>query len=174
MVIPEPFSVPFGQRLRALRNRAGKTRAVLGGLVGRSEEWVKALETGRLQMPRLPMLIRLAEVLGVADLEELTGDQSISMSRMKHAEHPAAPAIRDAVQRYHLSRPTEEPHPVPVAVPPNPSPHGRRHGMVRTHRPARRWRTRNAGQHWATERTVELPRSAPFRTLGAEYRSRDR
>jgi len=45
------------------------------------------------------------------------------MSRMKHAEHPAAPAIRDAVQRYHLSRPTEEPHPVPVAVPPNPSPH---------------------------------------------------
>ncbi|HZN74680.1 MAG TPA: helix-turn-helix transcriptional regulator [Micromonosporaceae bacterium] len=114
MVIPEPFSVPFGQRLRALRNRAGKTRAVLGGLVGRSEEWVKALETGRLQMPRLPMLIRLAEVLGVADLEELTGDQSISMSRMKHAEHPAAPAIRDAVQRYHLSRPTEEPHPVPV------------------------------------------------------------
>jgi transcriptional regulator with XRE-family HTH domain len=58
------------------RERAGKSRAVLGGLVGRSAEWVKALETGRLLTPRLPMLIRLAEVLGIDDLSALTGDQA--------------------------------------------------------------------------------------------------
>ncbi|MGH3794694.1 MAG: hypothetical protein ACRDSP_07365 [Pseudonocardiaceae bacterium] len=32
------------------------SRPVLGGLVGRSVERVKAVETGRLQAPRLPML----------------------------------------------------------------------------------------------------------------------
>jgi hypothetical protein len=42
----------FGARLRAHRERAGKTRPVLGGLVGRSAEWVKALENGRLLPPR--------------------------------------------------------------------------------------------------------------------------
>lgn len=30
----------------------------------------------------------------------------------------------------------------------------------------------NPGRHWATEPTRELPQRAPFRTLGAEYRSR--
>jgi transcriptional regulator with XRE-family HTH domain len=114
MTPQDQTTVPFGQRLRALRDRTGKTRAVLGGLVGRSEEWVKALETSRLHMPRLPMLIRLADVLGVTDLEELTGGQSIDVARVVNAEHPAAPAIREAVQRYTLSRPTDEPQPVTV------------------------------------------------------------
>lgn len=30
--------------------------------MGRSAEWVKAVETGRLQVPRLPMLLRIARV----------------------------------------------------------------------------------------------------------------
>ncbi|MGH4015166.1 MAG: helix-turn-helix domain-containing protein [Pseudonocardiaceae bacterium] len=33
-----------GQRVRHFRQRAGMTRPVLGGLVGRSDEWVKAVE----------------------------------------------------------------------------------------------------------------------------------
>ncbi len=57
----------FGARLRYRRERVGKTRAVLGGLVGRSEEWVKAVETDRLLIPRLPMLLRLADVLGITN-----------------------------------------------------------------------------------------------------------
>src|SRR6185437_4442136 len=106
--------VPFGQRLRAHREHAGKTRAVLAGLVGRSEEWAKAVETGRLQMPRLPMLIRLAEVLGVT-VAELTGDQTMTVTRAGDlGEHPAAAAIRDAVHRYRLGRPAEQPQPVAV------------------------------------------------------------
>jgi transcriptional regulator with XRE-family HTH domain len=67
---------PFGARLRRLRDRRGMTREVLGGLVGRSLYWVRAVERSHIQMPRLPMLLRLAEVLGVEDLAELTGDQS--------------------------------------------------------------------------------------------------
>ncbi|MQA17835.1 MAG: helix-turn-helix domain-containing protein, partial [Pseudonocardiaceae bacterium] len=61
-----------GQRVRHFRQRAGMTRPVLGGLVGRSPEWIKAVETDRLLTPRLPLLIRLAEVLGVDDLARLT------------------------------------------------------------------------------------------------------
>ncbi|MGH3814835.1 MAG: helix-turn-helix domain-containing protein [Pseudonocardiaceae bacterium] len=65
-----------GQRVRYFRQRAGMTRAVLGGLVGRSDEWVKAVETDRLLTPRIPLLLRLAEVLKVDDLAQLTGRRS--------------------------------------------------------------------------------------------------
>lgn len=93
---PEPT---FGQRLRALRERTGKSRVVLGGLVGRSGEWVKALETGRLLTPRLGMLLRLAEVLGVEDLAELTGAQSLSVASVSKTGHDATPAIAAAMRR---------------------------------------------------------------------------
>ncbi|MEV4414080.1 helix-turn-helix transcriptional regulator [Catellatospora sp. NPDC049609] len=75
----------FGARLRSHRERAGKTRTVLGGLVGRSEEWVKAVENGRILQPRLPMLLRLAEVLGVTDLAELTGSGSMPVAALTKA-----------------------------------------------------------------------------------------
>lgn len=87
----------FGERLRRQRERAGKTRAVLGGLVGRSEEWVKHVENGRLLTPRLPMLLRLAEVLGVSDLGDLTGDQSVPVASVTKAAHPATPAVAAAM-----------------------------------------------------------------------------
>lgn len=104
----------FGQRLRLLRERAGMSRPVLAGLVGRSPEWVKHVESGRLATPRLPMLLRLAEVLGVGDLVELTGDQSMRINRFGYGEHPSVPAIRAVVQRYKLNRPDRAPQPVAV------------------------------------------------------------
>jgi hypothetical protein len=70
---------------------------VLGGLVGRSEEWVKALETGRLQMPRLPMLLRLAEVLGLQDLSELTGGLSMPVPSLSKGSHEQLPRVADAM-----------------------------------------------------------------------------
>ncbi|MEU2702429.1 MULTISPECIES: helix-turn-helix domain-containing protein [Micromonospora] len=89
----------FGARLRAHRERAGKTRPVLGGLVGRSAEWVKALENGRLLPPRLPMLIRLAEVLDISDLADLTGDQSLPVASVTRAGHPDVDTVAAAMQR---------------------------------------------------------------------------
>lgn len=87
----------FGARLRYHRERAGKTRAVLGGLVGRSEEWVKAVETDRLLTPRLPMLLLLADVLGITDLSQLTGDQSIPVASISKGTHPAAGDVTTAM-----------------------------------------------------------------------------
>jgi len=92
---PEPS---FAAQLRRARERAGKSRAVLGGLVGRSEEWVKALETGKQQMPRLPMLLRLAEVLRVEDLAELTGGLSMPVQSLSgKASHEQLPRVADAM-----------------------------------------------------------------------------
>jgi transcriptional regulator with XRE-family HTH domain len=104
----------FGDRLRRYRERAGMSRPVFGGLVGRSAEWVKAVEAGRLAMPRLSMLLHIAEVLGVDDLAELTGDQSARIDRFSRGEHPSVPAVQAAVNRYTLGSPAGQPFPTDV------------------------------------------------------------
>jgi hypothetical protein len=94
---PMPYRPTFGERL-----------------LGRSDEWVKAVEYNRLQMPRLPMLIRLAEALNIEDLAELTGGQPVAVHRASYGEHSAVPAIRDVVQRYRIGRPDRMVPPVDV------------------------------------------------------------
>ena len=89
-----------GARIRHYRERAGLSRPVLGGLVGRGAEWVKAVESGRLLPPRLPLLIRLAEVLEVADLANLTGEQRLSASSYTKAGHESLPAVSAALADY--------------------------------------------------------------------------
>lgn len=70
-----PFSI--GERIQLHRERSGKSREVLGGLVGRSAEWVKAVERGRLLPPRPPMLETIAAVLRVplSDLVDVDWQQ---------------------------------------------------------------------------------------------------
>ena len=89
-----------GQRIRHFREHAGMTRPVLGGLVGRSDEWVKALETGRLLTPRIPLLLRLAEVLKVDDLGQLTGEQKLTTATFTKSAHEALPQVADALAKY--------------------------------------------------------------------------
>lgn len=90
---PDPYADPlvFGQRLQILRTRKGLTREQLGGLVGRSGSWVKGVETGRLKTPRLEVVLRLAEILRVRDLSDLTGDQSVHVSLFTGPGHPGSP-----------------------------------------------------------------------------------
>lgn len=95
--IPPPAEEPFGALLRRARERRGMTREVLGGLVGRSGEWVKGLETGRLHQPKLPMLLQLAEALRVRDLSDLTGDVGAPVRLFAGPGHPALPAVRNAI-----------------------------------------------------------------------------
>ena len=99
--LPGP-SVTVGQRVQLLRERRGMTRAVFAGLVGKSESWVKAIEKGRLQPPRLPVLIQMAEVLRVRNLADLTGDQSMPIQMFTGPGHPALPAVREAMNAYPL------------------------------------------------------------------------
>lgn len=89
-----------GQRIRHFREHAGMTRPVLGGLVGRSDEWVKAVENDRLLTPRIPLLLRLAEVLKVDDLGRLTGEQKLSTAAFTKPAHEALPIIAEALETY--------------------------------------------------------------------------
>src|SRR5262249_52513570 len=112
--VPADEPRPFGQRLRQRRQQMGMTRPVLAGLVGRSAEWVKAVETGRLQQPRLPILLRIAGVLGMAALAELPGGQSVEVASLARGRPPSVTGIKAVVQRYTLVRPDRPPYPAVV------------------------------------------------------------
>jgi len=99
----------FGQRVQAARERTGKTRAVVAGLIGHSVEWVKAIEKGTIGMPRLPKLIQLAHILGIEDIAELTGDERIAAATYTKAVHGDLPVIKRALTTYQLQPSDREP-----------------------------------------------------------------
>ncbi|MEV0416488.1 helix-turn-helix transcriptional regulator [Streptomyces sp. NPDC050448] len=103
-----PAIQTFAHRARAARDRAGLSRAVAGGLVGRSAEWVKGIETGAIGMPRLPMLIRMATVYE-CDIADLTGDERISAATYTKAVHADLPAVKRALTTYRLAPGDTEP-----------------------------------------------------------------
>ncbi|SFT72598.1 Helix-turn-helix domain-containing protein [Actinopolyspora lacussalsi subsp. righensis] len=92
----------IGERIQIIRERQGKSRPVLAGLVGRSGEWLKAVEKGRLHPPRWEKLVQLADALGVQNLAELTGDKP-PMGATGRATHEAVPAMREAIEETMLS-----------------------------------------------------------------------
>lgn len=108
---PDPYADPlaFGQRLQILRNRKGMTRDQLGGLMGFSGSWVKGLETGRLKVPKLATILRLAELLRVRDLADLTGDQSVHVALFTGPGHPRLAAVKAAVDAYPITTQREAP-----------------------------------------------------------------
>jgi transcriptional regulator with XRE-family HTH domain len=98
----DPAPLCPGRRIKYWRERRGMTREVLGGLVGKSASWVKAVETERLQPPRLPMLLRIAEVLRVRNLVDLTGDPAMPIKMFTGPGHAALPQVRTAINDYTL------------------------------------------------------------------------
>ncbi|MDR7302249.1 helix-turn-helix domain-containing protein [Haloactinomyces albus] len=107
------MSADVGQRIKTARQRAGMSRPVLAGLVGRSTEWLKAIEVGRLQVPRLPMLVKLARALGISDLAELTGNgEAVPVQIFAGGdEHAALSEVQAALTEYRLT-----PNPQPVSL----------------------------------------------------------
>ncbi len=93
--------LPVGRRIKLLRERRGLSRAVVAGLCGRSESWLKKIEQGTRQAVRLPTLLRLAEVLRVDDLAELTG-QRLPLAVYGKPTHQATPALEQAMTTYPL------------------------------------------------------------------------
>jgi hypothetical protein len=87
------------------------SRAVLGGLVGRSVEWVKAVENGRLRTPRLQMLIEIAGALGLDDVATLTGNGgSVPVSVYAGVRHSALSEVQAALTDYRITRPAVAPN----------------------------------------------------------------
>lgn len=106
--------LPVGQRIKYYRERAGMSRRVLAGLVGRSAEWVKAVEVGRLQVPRLSMLLKIAQALELGDLAVLTGGagngDAVPVRLFAGERHAALSAVQAALTEYRVT---------PAAEPPN-------------------------------------------------------
>lgn len=110
---PDPLDHPlvFGQRMQVLRTRRGMSRTVLAGLLDKSPSWVKQIENGTLHTPGLPMILRIAEVLRVRDLAELTGDQSLPIDLFIGPGHAKLPAVRAAIDAFPLAADREAPSP---------------------------------------------------------------
>ncbi|MCT9142623.1 helix-turn-helix domain-containing protein [Streptomyces violarus] len=108
---PAPYADPlvFGPRLQILRTRKGLTREQLGGLVGRSGSWVKGVETGRLKTPKLEVILRIAEILRLRDLSDLTGDQSLRVGLFTGPGHPRLPEVKSAVDAFPLTTERQAP-----------------------------------------------------------------
>lgn len=84
--------------LKARREHRGLSRPALGGLVGRSEDWVKKVERGDRTVRSLAMIVQLARVLGCQDVNELTrADVSVPVYDGGKMTHPGVPALRAAI-----------------------------------------------------------------------------
>ncbi|MGH3589332.1 MAG: helix-turn-helix domain-containing protein [Pseudonocardia sp.] len=114
-----PAEPSVGERIGRERERGGLSRAVLGHLVGRSAEWVKAVENGRLHTPRLPMLIEIAGALGLDDVATLTGNggsvpvsvyAGVRHSALSHRSGHRPRAARAAGRPRQRDRPPARPH----------------------------------------------------------------
>ncbi|WP_258342907.1 helix-turn-helix domain-containing protein [Saccharopolyspora gregorii] len=104
----------IGERIQIIRERRGKSRPVVAGLVGRSPEWLKAVEKGRLHTPRWEKLVELASALGVRDVAELTGGAPLG-GFTERCSHDAVPAVREAIEETALTVSAES-CPAPAAL----------------------------------------------------------
>ncbi|MET8681437.1 helix-turn-helix transcriptional regulator [Streptomyces sp. NPDC004647] len=89
--------------MQILRQRRGMSRATLAGLLGMSPSWVKRVESGQLQTPGLEMILRVAEVLRVRDLADLTGYPGLHAKLFMGPGHPRLPAVAAAVNAFPIS-----------------------------------------------------------------------
>lgn len=108
---PDPYGNPliFGQRLQILRTRRGLTRDQMGGLLGLSGSWVKGVESGRLKTPKLEVILRIAEILRVRNLADLTGSQTVQVEMFAGPGHPRLAAVKAAVDAYPVGSQQEAP-----------------------------------------------------------------
>ncbi|WP_369208217.1 helix-turn-helix domain-containing protein [Streptomyces sp. PU-14G] len=87
-----------GDRVRALREARGMTRAVLAGLCGRGPDWLKKIESGERDLDSYTLLLRLAAGLQLSDLSALTGAEGVAQPvPLGRLNHPAMPEIWSAV-----------------------------------------------------------------------------
>ncbi len=95
----------IGARVRLYRERAGMARPVLAAQIGRSAEWLKALENGRIQRtPSLELLLRIARVLELDDLAALTGDEhAVPVTVFAGERHAALSEVQAALTDYRIT-----------------------------------------------------------------------
>ena len=91
-----------GQRVAFYRRRRGLSQEVLGGLVGKTAEWLRKVETNRAELDRLSVIRALAAALDVS-VGDLIGEPSL-FDWTAQSGRQTIPALRTALRDYrHLS-----------------------------------------------------------------------
>ncbi|WP_213010200.1 helix-turn-helix domain-containing protein [Paractinoplanes toevensis] len=91
-----------GQRVAFYRRRRGLSQEVLAGLVGKTAEWLRKIETNRAELDRLSVIRALAKVLDVS-LGDLIGEPSL-FSWSAESGNETIPALRAALHDFrHLT-----------------------------------------------------------------------
>ncbi|MGV0771751.1 helix-turn-helix domain-containing protein [Mycobacterium syngnathidarum] len=96
--INERMSV--GQRVELHRRRRRLSRRLVAGLVGRSEEWLRLIEKGKLKLDNVHTILRLAEVLGIKDFRELIELPSGSPAPITQPAQELVELLRLAIYGY--------------------------------------------------------------------------
>lgn len=92
----------IGQRVAFYRRRRGLSQEVLAGLVGKTTEWLRKIETSRAELDRLSVIRTLASALDVS-LGDVVGEPSL-FDWSEETGRQTIPALRAALRDYrHLS-----------------------------------------------------------------------
>ncbi|WP_190056094.1 helix-turn-helix domain-containing protein [Streptomyces echinoruber] len=102
----------FGQRVQILRERRGMTQTQVADLLGISPHTYRKIENGQQKAPGLETVLRIAEVLRVRDLADLTGRPDTHVDLFVGPGHPRLAAVKAAIDAFPLTTNVEPP---PVA-----------------------------------------------------------
>ncbi|MGX1776792.1 helix-turn-helix domain-containing protein [Nocardia brasiliensis] len=113
---PEHKILGIGERIELYRRQRHMSRKVVANLVGRSEEWLRLVECGRAPLDSVRVMISLADILQIEDLNELidkpvrhirsTTDATQSLTRalgQAIIDHPTNGQIHSTVSTAELS-----------------------------------------------------------------------
>jgi transcriptional regulator with XRE-family HTH domain len=92
----------IGQRVAFYRRRRGLSQEVLAGLVGKTTEWLRKVETNRAELDRLSVIRAVAKTLDVS-LGDLIGEPDL-FDWSEESGRQTIPALRAALHDYrHLT-----------------------------------------------------------------------
>nr|WP_167484397.1 helix-turn-helix transcriptional regulator [Nocardia terpenica] len=94
---PGPGRPAVGERIKLLRLQRHLSRRVVANLVGRSEEWLRLVESGRRRLENVQVMIRLADVLQVDDFNEFIDRPARRGRRGKDAGDDLVLALRKVI-----------------------------------------------------------------------------
>ncbi|GHB74303.1 transcriptional regulator [Streptomyces viridiviolaceus] len=108
---PDPYADPlrFGQRAQILRERRGMTQTQVADLLGISPHTYRKIENGQQKAPGIETVLRLAEILRVRDLADLTGRSDAHVDLFVGPGHPRLAAVKAAIDAFPLTTSVEPP-----------------------------------------------------------------
>ena len=91
-------TLTIGDRVAFYRRRRGQSQEVLAGLVGRTEDWLSRVENNKIELDRLSVIRRLADVLDVS-IGDLVAEPTL-LDWTSDSGTRTVPALRSVLMDY--------------------------------------------------------------------------